>query len=199
MCGYSINLTTAKLAPTPHQNSSTDETLEFKVEDNDILAKLCGPLESHIAHLEIAFDTQLIRRGNTIFISNATKQKTIINEILKFLHCEIVSGKRIEISDVDIAIKYFSSNGVQRRKKGLYGDLLNGKDADKEFTKSVKILTKNKPLIPKTDLQNFYLELLLSKEVIFGIGPAGTGKTYLSIAAGVSQFLKGKVLSLIHI
>ena len=193
MCGYSINLTTAKLAPAPHQNSSTDEALEFKVDDNDILAKLCGPLESHIAHLEIAFDTQLIRRGNTIFISNATKQKTIINEILKFLHCEIVSGKRIEISDVDIAIKYFSSNGVQRSKKGLYGDLLNGKDAGKEFTKSVEILTKNKPLIPKTDLQNFYLKLLLSKEVIFGIGPAGTGKTYLSIAAGVSQFLKGKV------
>ena len=52
-------------------------------------------------------------------------------------------------------------------------------------------------MIPKTDLQNFYLKLLLSKEVIFGIGPAGTGKTYLSIAAGVSQFLKGKVERLI--
>ena len=107
MYGHFINLITTKLAPTPHENSSTDETLEFKVEDNDILAKLCGPLESHIAHLEIAFDTQLIRRGNTIFISNATRQQTIINEILKFLHCEIVSGKRIEFSDVDIAIKYF--------------------------------------------------------------------------------------------
>ena len=50
------------------QKSSDVDTLEFKVESNEILARLCGPLESNIAHLEIAFDAQLSRKGNTIFI-----------------------------------------------------------------------------------------------------------------------------------
>ncbi len=182
-----------KVVPKSHQNISLDETLKFKVEDNNILAKLCGPLESNIAHLEIAFDTQLIRRGNTIFIDGSKSDKLVIEKILDFLHDEIRSGKSIETSDLDNAIQWFSRKKIQRGENLSDDELARGEKKPKSFKTSVEILTKNKILNPKSDRQKFYLKLLLNNEIIFGIGPAGTGKTYLSIAVAVSQFLEGRV------
>ena len=65
---------TVNSVPLRQKNGKVD-TLEFKVESNEILARLCGPLESNIAHLEIAFDAQLSRKGNTIFIQCGRRRR----------------------------------------------------------------------------------------------------------------------------
>ena len=175
------------------QKSSEVDTLEFKVESNEILARLCGPLESNIAHLEIAFDAQLSRKGNTIFIQCGKSDGTKICKALEFLCNKVKSGNTIQPSDIDSAIKRISYSDELSESKKLYKEKLGGKNQDFKAFERLEFLSKKELVIPKTDRQRFYLKLLHQKEIVFGVGPAGTGKTYLAIAAAVSQFLKGKV------
>ena len=173
--------------------SNSDQVLEFVVEDNSTLAVLCGPLESHLAHLEIAFNVQLFRKGNSIFIESCGTNGVEIQNILKFLCDKISKGNIIQISDIDDAVNILSKE--QYSKTINSDDILPESKFSKNYksTESLAIFSKKKVLQPRTETQNSYLKLLLTKEIIFGIGPAGTGKTYLAVAAAVSQFLNGKV------
>ena len=172
---------------------SSDQSLEFIVEDNNVLAVLCGPLESHLAHLEITFNVKLFRKGNSIFIDCCEDAGADLESVLKFLCEKIANGTIIQISDINDAVNRHSKGELFRTTKA--SDIASKPKIvrDSELEKSLEILSRKKVLKPRTKTQDLYLKLLLTKEIIFAIGPAGTGKTYLAIAAAVSQFLKGKV------
>ena len=175
------------------QKNGKVETLEFKVESNEILARLCGPLESNIAHLEIAFDAQLSRKGNTIFIQCGKSDGKKIYKALEFLCKKVEAGNVIQPSDINSAIKHMSNIDEFIENKISYEEKLGGKNQNSKSLEKLEILSKKEIVMPKTDRQKLYLKLLQQKEIVFGVGPAGTGKTYLAIAAAVSQFLKRKV------
>jgi phosphate starvation-inducible PhoH-like protein len=108
-----------------------------------------------------------------------------VTEILKALYQRLEAGRTIEPGDIDreLRMQGDGENGVDRKVDQL--EMFSGE--------KFEIKTRKKIIEPRTDAQKAYVASLFSNELAFGIGPAGTGKTYLAVAVGVSMFIAGKV------
>ena len=98
--------------------------------------------------------------------------------VLSNLYERLENGKSVEFADIDRALRMNPENDNQLEM----------------FSKSsVEIKTRKKAVEPRTDAQKAYVHSLMENELAFGIGPAGTGKTYLAVAVAVSKFISGDV------
>ena len=160
-----------------------DSLIEFP--DNRLLIDLCGAYDQHLAAIEKALDVQIIRRGNQLAILGSAAGLDEVTEILKALYQRLEAGRTIEPGDIDreLRMQGDGENGVDRKVDQL--EMFSGE--------KFEIKTRKKILEPRTDAQKAYVASLFSNELAFGIGPAGTGKTYLAVAVGVSMFIAGKV------
>ena len=160
-----------------------DSLIEFP--DNRLLIDLCGAYDQHLAAIEKALDVQIIRRGNQLAILGSAAGLEEVTEILKALYQRLEAGRTIEPGDIDreLRMQGDGENGVDRKVDQL--EMFSGE--------KFEIKTRKKIIEPRTDAQKAYVASLFSNELAFGIGPAGTGKTYLAVAVGVSMFIAGKV------
>lgn len=160
-----------------------DSLIEFP--DNRLLIDLCGAYDQHLAAIEKALDVQIIRRGNQLAILGSAAGLDEVTEILKALYQRLEAGRTIEPCDIDreLRMQGDGENGVDRKVDQL--EMFSGE--------KFEIKTRKKIIEPRTDAQKAYVASLFSNELAFGIGPAGTGKTYLAVAVGVSMFIAGKV------
>ena len=160
-----------------------DSLIEFP--DNRLLIDLCGAYDQHLAAIEKALDVQIIRRGNQLAILGSAAGLDEATEILKALYQRLEAGRTIEPGDIDreLRMQGDGENGVDRKVDQL--EMFSGE--------KFEIKTRKKIIEPRTDAQKAYVASLFSNELAFGIGPAGTGKTYLAVAVGVSMFIAGKV------
>lgn len=160
-----------------------DSLIEFP--DNRLLIDLCGAYDQHLAAIEKALDVQIIRRGNQLAILGSAAGLDEVTEILKALYQRLEAGRTIEPGDIDreLRMQGDGENGVDRKVDQL--EIFSGE--------KFEIKTRKKIIEPRTDAQKAYVASLFSNELAFGIGPAGTGKTYLAVAVGVSMFIAGKV------
>ncbi|MDB2422082.1 PhoH family protein [Paracoccaceae bacterium] len=160
-----------------------DSLIEFS--DNRLLIDLCGAYDQHLAAIEKALDVQIIRRGNQLAILGSAAGLDEVTEILKALYQRLEAGRTIEPCDIDreLRMQGDGENGVDRKVDQL--KMFSGE--------KFEIKTRKKIIEPRTDAQKAYVASLFSNELAFGIGPAGTGKTYLAVAVGVSMFIAGKV------
>ena len=171
----------------PTSPSTKDGLKESLIEfpDNRLLIDLCGAYDQHLAAIEKALDVQIIRRGNQLAILGSAAGLDEVTEILKALYQRLEAGRTIEPGDID-------------RELRMQGDGENGVDSNVDQLEmfsgeKFEIKTRKKIIEPRTDAQKAYVASLFSNELAFGIGPAGTGKTYLAVAVGVSMFIAGKV------
>ena len=160
-----------------------DSLIEFP--DNRLLIDLCGAYDQHLAAIEKALDVQIIRRGNQLAILGSAAGLDEVTEILKALYQRLEAGRTIEPGDIDreLRMQGDGENGVDRKVDQL--EMFSGE--------KFEIKTRKKIIEPRTDAQKAYVASLFSNELAFGIGPAGTGKTYLAVAVGVSMLIAGKV------
>ncbi len=160
-----------------------DSLIEFP--DNRLLIDLCGAYDQHLAAIEKALDVQIIRRGNQLAILGSAAGLDEVTEILKALYQRLEAGRTIEPGDIDreLRMQGDGENGVDRKVDQL--EMFSGE--------KIEIKTRKRIIEPRTDAQKAYVASLFSNELAFGIGPAGTGKTYLAVAVGVSMFIAGKV------
>ena len=171
----------------PTSPSTKDGLKESLIEfpDNRLLIDLCGAYDQHLAAIEKALDVQIIRRGNQLAILGLAAGLDEVTEILKALYQRLEAGRTIEPGDIDreLRMQGDGENGVDRKVDQL--EMFSGE--------KFEIKTRKKIIEPRTDAQKAYVASLFSNELAFGIGPAGTGKTYLAVAVGVSMFIAGKV------
>ena len=171
----------------PTSPSTKDGLKESLIEfpDNRLLIDLCGAYDQHLAAIETALDVQIIRRGNQLAILGSAAGLDEVTEILKALYQRLETGRTIEPGDIDreLRMQGDGENGVDRKVDQL--EMFSGE--------KFEIKTRKKIIEPRTDAQKAYVASLFSNELAFGIGPAGTGKTYLAVAVGVSMFIAGKV------
>ena len=171
----------------PTSPSTKDGLKESLIEfpDNRLLIDLCGAYDQHLAAIEKALDVQIIRRGNQLAILGSAAGLDEVTEILKALYQRLEAGRTIEPGDIDreLRMQGDGENGVDRKVDQL--EMFSGE--------KFEIKTRKKIIEPRTDAQKAYVASLFSNELAFGIGPAGTGKTYLAVAVGVSMFIAGKV------
>lgn len=153
--------------------------LEFA--DNVLFSQLVGPADTNIAYIENRFGVVIAVRGNHISISGSDADIDAAKSTLQYLYAQLTRGKAIDALTLEEATRIVSSSVSFQQNET---NTPNGK---------ISIATKRKIIFPRTANQGEYLSAMQAKDMIFGIGPAGTGKTYLAVAVGVSMLIAGKV------
>ena len=158
----------------------TAATIEFP--DNRLLIELCGEFDRNLTDIESRLGVQILRRGNVLTVHGEPDAQTEAREVLGALYERLEQGRSVGQGDID-------------RQFRMAPDANPDKDAQLEmFTGGkVEIKTRKKLVEPRTDAQKAYVRALFQNELAFGIGPAGTGKTYLAVAVGVNMFINGMV------
>ncbi|TNJ39986.1 PhoH family protein [Phaeobacter sp. B1627] len=155
--------------------------LEFP--DNRLLIELCGEFDRNLAEIEQRLGVQIVRRGNQLIVHGEIDPSQKAVELLEALYERLEGGRPVERADIDRELRLDRSDEevVPDSQMELF---TGGK---------VEIKTRKKLVEPRTDAQKAYVKNLFEHEMAFGIGPAGTGKTYLAVAVGVSMFIQGYV------
>jgi len=178
-------LATTALPPMDDSSALHEETVEFP--DNFLLIDLCGEHDRNLAEIERQLGVQIMRRGNQLSVVG---EEPLVKEgvgVLTALYARLEAGRPVEAADIDRELR-MGGGGAERQTESRDGDQL-------EMFKGgpVEIKTRKKLVEPRTDAQKAYVLSLFNNEMAFGIGPAGTGKTYLAVAVGVSMFIEGHV------
>jgi len=161
------------------------EPLVFEFPDNRLLIDLCGAYDAHLAALEKALEVQIIRRGNQLSVLGEPDAAAQAGQMLNTLYARLEGGRTVEQTDVDSLLRMGGSEAGTGTRPG---DQLEMKVGE-----TIEIQTRKKRVEPRTEAQKAYVKSLFDNELAFGIGPAGTGKTYLAVAVGVSMFIGGHV------
>jgi phosphate starvation-inducible PhoH-like protein len=167
------------LSSTAVQNESR---IEFP--DNRLLAKLCGEYDRNLTTIETELFVQIIRRGNQLVLIGEDESLASAVSILQSLYNRIEQGRDVLPVDVVTAL---------RMNSAIVSDKRNAKQLTMFKDSNIEIKTRKKIIEPRTEAQSSYVKSLFNHELAFGIGPAGTGKTYLAVAVAVSMFISGRV------
>ena len=164
---------------------TTESTLEFP--DNYLLIDLCGEYDRNLATLEQAYGVQILRRGNHLAVIGEDGPRDEALATLKAMYQRLEAGRTLEPGDIDRELRMGGPEATGAPEPGDQRELF------KSGAERVEIKTRKKLIEPRTDAQKAYVQSLFDKELAFGIGPAGTGKTYLAVAVGVNMLISGKV------
>ena len=178
-------MATTALPPMDDSSALHEETVEFP--DNFLLIDLCGEHDRNLAEIERQLGVQIMRRGNQLSVVG---EEPLVKEgvgVLTALYARLEAGRPVETADIDRELR-MGGGRPEPQTESCDGDQL-------EMFKGgpVEIKTRKKLVEPRTDAQKAYVLSLFNNEMAFGIGPAGTGKTYLAVAVGVSMFIEGHV------
>ncbi len=172
-------------------------TLEF--DDNRLLALLAGEHDRHLAQIEQKLDVAVTPRGNLLMISGDGPAQQRARAVLNELYGRLAQGRMIEMGDVDGAIRMALAEDAAQGGPMNAPVITKSRDrntaaggGDRPVPEGA-VRTTKRLIIPRSPVQKEYLTALSRHELVFGLGPAGTGKTYLAVAMAVSMLLEGRV------
>ena len=142
--------------------------------DNVRLQNLCGPLDENLRQIETAFDISISRRGEHCRISGELAQARLGSQALTHFYALAADALPLETVQLDL---------IELARKTA-----SAKDDYASSTSSVDLQTRKHGLHGRTPNQVNYLQQIQAHDITFGVGPAGTGKTYLAVAAAVDAF-----------
>ncbi len=156
---------------------------ELNFESNEQANALFGDLNKNIQVLENGTNARIRVRGTSVKITGAGHEVQIAANLLEQLYELIGTGYPVYSSDVAFGLKILQSKPSAR--------------LDRIFLDKVFVTTRNRIISPKTPNQKNYIDAIRNNDIVFGIGPAGTGKTYLAVAMAVSALANNQVRSII--
>lgn len=165
------------------------ESLQLTLEpaDTRLLANLCGPLNQNLRLIEQRLQVAIHARGNAFDINGDAKQIAAARQTLLALHADARNGDAITPELVHLHLRSFQSEDKELTNN-------DADDAEKDNVAAIPIIRAKKVTIkPRGKNQQGYARAIQSHDVNFGIGPAGTGKTYLAVACAVEALLADKV------
>ena len=155
--------------------SDTPRRLELEFDNNALLADLFGPHHENLARVEQALDVTINARGNRLTISGEPGAVSAAHRVLDDLYVRLKRGQPVGPAEVDAGLRMiphegFSSGAAQQ-----------------------SIQTHKRHITPRTPTQAEYLQAIDDDVLVIGLGPAGTGKTYLAVAKAVERLVRGEV------
>ncbi|WP_348645534.1 PhoH family protein [Jannaschia sp. S6380] len=144
---------------------------------------LVGPHGAHLAQIEQLLGVQIVHRGNALVVHGEGAAEA--ERVLNALYARLESGKQVDMGAIDGLIRLRAVEEDQGTRDGDQQEMFSGP--------ALEIRTRKKTMEPRTEAQKAYTRALLENELTFGIGPAGTGKTYIAVAVAVSKFITGEV------
>ncbi|MCZ7675462.1 MAG: PhoH family protein [Roseovarius sp.] len=182
-------MATTALPPIDDASTLHEESVEFP--DNYLLIDLCGEHDRNLAEIERQLGVQILRRGNRLAVVGEAAMATEAAAVLRALYSRLEAGRAVEAGDIDRALRMGVSGGGEHEDGG--DESCQGDQLEMFRGGRVEIKTRKKLVEPRTAAQKAYVEALYRNDLAFGIGPAGTGKTYLAVAVGVAMFIDGHV------
>ena len=173
--------------PTPaHAAQEEESEVRLSFPNNYLLIDLCGEYDRNLSTLEDRLSVQIVRRGNELAVIGEEAPRKSAKEVLTALYTRLEAGKSLEDGDIDRELRMGPAD-VRGEEPGDQKELFKGDAAH------IEIKTRKKLIEPRTDAQKAYVRSLYDNELAFGIGPAGTGKTYLAVAVAVNMYINGEV------
>ncbi len=170
--------------------SGDGSSLEFP--DNRLLVSLCGEYDRNLAQIEAETGVLITRRGNLLHVHGDGDATRSALRILGALYERLESGRSVDAQDVDTAIR-FEGGPWPAAPDSPASAKGGGAHSGEKDGERLEIRTRKKIVEPRTPTQVDYVRRLFHDDMVFGIGPAGTGKTYLAVAVAVSMYLSGRV------
>jgi phosphate starvation-inducible PhoH-like protein len=144
-------------------------------DDNRLLPELFGEHDKNLVRIESQLGVSLINRGNQIAMTGPSDAVALAEEGLRRLYGRLKGGEAIEDADVDAVLR------MAGQPTDLFGE------------QEPVIRTRRRHIAPRTPTQAAYIEAMHAHDLVFGLGPAGTGKTYLGVCMAVSLYMAGEV------
>ena len=160
-----------------HTPDAKEDQLTFG--DINLARQLFGEHNANLNRVADSVGIRIHARGNVVFIKGDAIAAALARNILSQLYGLLEKGYPVYLNDVDHAVRALSQNDRTRLQ-----DI---------FMDTAFVTAKKKTIAPKSAAQKEYIDAIRSNDMVFGIGPAGTGKTYLAIAMAVAALSKGEV------
>ena len=160
-----------------------EQSLKFNLDpdDQDRVNRLCGPTNSTLKQIEEALKIKISNRGSKFKVKGNTQNTLAAEIVLKGLYQRLEKKMDVPPEEIHLYLREVMNQNSST--------VISGDTSDEKFTlKTPKTLVS-----PKGKNQQQYLDVISKKELVFGIGPAGTGKTYLAVASAVNELITGRV------
>ncbi|WP_425358688.1 PhoH family protein [Aestuariivirga litoralis] len=158
---------------TPGSRQENSDILTLSFDDNRLLSLLCGEHDENLAVLEHRLNVDITPRGNRLAVRGGDSGRNAARDVLMALYNRARRGLDITKGEVEGAIRM--------------------REAQETNVPGGAIRTRRKLVMPRTPTQSSYIEAIRKHELVFGIGPAGTGKTYLAVACAAEALMNGEV------
>jgi phosphate starvation-inducible PhoH-like protein len=172
-------------APLDTQNAKAQTTtsinLVLEPDDSRRLANLCGQFDSHLKHVEKRLDVEIHHRSNVFAIHGDEQRAQVAAQVLRQLYADTPSDTEITPAEVHLALQEAGA------------EALGAAEPTQAQDTSALIRTKKSTIKPRGRNQQQYVSAVRNHDINFGIGPAGTGKTYLAVACAVESLLKDEI------
>ncbi len=155
---------------------SENNSLSVIFHQNNVLMGVVGEFNKNLKELEKITSASIYSRGNSILIKSTTEKNEIVKNAIQFLANQFINNGTIEQKDILSSVDQF---------------MINEKVKNTNVTDIIK--TPKKSIIPRSEKQKEYVRALRQSEIIISAGPAGTGKTFLAVAIGLTMLLEKKI------
>lgn len=163
------------------KESSVMERMSF--ENNQLAQSLFGEHNQHIRLVEQRLGLKISTKGNTLQIRGEDEDVFLARRLFSELYGLLRKGYPLYDNDIDFAIRFLREN----HEAGL----------QEVFMDAVYVTSQKRVITPKTQNQKEYIEAIRQYDIVFGIGPAGTGKTYLAMSMAISALMKNEVIRIV--
>ncbi len=158
---------------------SDNNSLSIVFQDNDLLLGVVGEFNNNLKELEKLTNTSIYSRGNSILIKSDPKKNNLVKNAIQFLTNQFITNGNIEKKDIISSVNKFM---IEEN---------NNNNTNKNIEYIIK--TPKKSVIPRSEKQKNYVRALRESDIVISAGPAGTGKTFLAVAVGLTMLLEKKI------
>ena len=169
----------------PTRSAPVRARAELEFEEATILGALFGQFDANLVLIENRLGVYISARGNRAQIEGPEDSVARARDVLKAMHQRLIQGHELDSGAVESIIAMSVEPTLEGIVTGDHG------------APPIIIRTRKKTIVPRSAMQIDYMRALASKDMIFALGPAGTGKTYVAVAQAVSQLITGSVQRLI--
>ncbi len=175
----------AQALPAARRDQQRRARTELEFDEPAVLGTLFGQFDANLVHIENRLGVYISARGNKVQIEGPEDAVARAREVLKSMHERLESGQDIDSGAVEALI----TMSAEPTLEGIISGESDGPP--------IMIRTRKKTIVPRSAMQIDYMRALAKSDMIFALGPAGTGKTYIAVAQAVSQLMTGSVQRLI--
>ena len=156
---------------------SDNNSISVIFHDNNLLVGVVGEFNLNLKELEKITGANLYSRGNSILIKSDSQKNELIKNAIQFLANQFINNGTIEKKDIESSVSKFMIEEKVNRNENI------------EYI----IKTPKKSVIPRSEKQKNYIRALKKSDIVISAGPAGTGKTFLAVAVGLTMLLEKKI------